>query len=173
MQEYVYVMSSLSLPHVVKIGFTTDPDGRVETMSNTSTPFPFRLEKQWKVQNGRVVESELHRQLDFCRINSRREFFGLSPQKAIKAIEAILETGCFEREKVDEQLAYIIRDAKTLGQLIRNEREKQGLTQRAVALTCNTGLRVIGEIESGKETAQIGVILRILDGLRIKISGSK
>jgi HTH-type transcriptional regulator/antitoxin HipB len=171
MKEYVFVMSCLSLPHIVKIGFSKDCDRREEELSNSSTPFPFKLEKQWEVKNGRLMEAALHRHLGFCRIDSRCEFFGLPPQRAIKAIDNILKDGCFEREEVDEQLAYRITDTESLGKLIRSEREKQGLTQKDVALACGTGLRVIGEIEGGKETAQIGVIFRIIDGLRIKVFG--
>ncbi|MFI3244639.1 MAG: helix-turn-helix transcriptional regulator [Akkermansia sp.] len=57
-----------------------------------------------------------------------------------------------------------------IGQLIRQERKKQGFTQAELAGYCGVGLRFIVELEAGKATAQIGKILHVLQMLGLRIS---
>ncbi len=56
-----------------------------------------------------------------------------------------------------------------IGKLIRETRKGLGVTQEALALTSGTGLRFIIELEKGKETAQIGKVLTILQTLGIQV----
>ncbi len=56
-----------------------------------------------------------------------------------------------------------------IGRLIRETRKGLGVTQRALALTSGTGLRFIIELEKGKETAEIGKVLTILQTLGIQL----
>jgi len=44
------------------------------------------------------------------------------------------------------------------------------VTQKALALTSGTGLRFIIELEKGKETAEIGKVLTILQTLGIQLT---
>lgn len=167
-EEYVYIFYSRSLPHVVKIGYSNDCLDRVKSM-NTGLPFMFKVVKKWKVINAHKLEKEIHRQLDFCRISSNREFFGISPKKAIEIIQSIIDNGVYDLYfKNEVGTLSFIDDISLLGKFIRNERTRQGLTQKQIALTCGIGLRVIGEIENGKQTAQIGIIFKILSILRIR-----
>lgn len=166
-EDFVYVFYSRSLPHVVKIGYSGDCLERLKSI-NTGLPFPFRVMKKWKVPNAHRLEKEIHRQLGFCRVNSNREFFSISPQKAIKVIESIIDKGTYEffsKEEVGELAK--IEDFECLGKLIRDERRRQGLTQSQLAFTCGTGLRVIGDIERGKRTAQVGIVFRVISLLRV------
>jgi y4mF family transcriptional regulator len=57
-----------------------------------------------------------------------------------------------------------------IGRLVRETRKSLGVTQRALALTSGTGLRFIVELESGKETAEIGKVLTILQTLGIQLT---
>jgi HTH-type transcriptional regulator/antitoxin HipB len=56
-----------------------------------------------------------------------------------------------------------------IGKLIRETRKGLGVTQKTLALTSGTGLRFIIELEKGKETAEIGKVLTILQTLGIQI----
>jgi len=47
--------------------------------------------------------------------------------------------------------------------------DQRGATQRQVALTTGTSLRLVGEIERGKSTAQIGKVMKIMDVLKISM----
>ena len=57
-----------------------------------------------------------------------------------------------------------------IGRLIRDTRKKLGVTQKALALTSGTGLRLVIDLEKGKETCEIGKALTILHTLGIKLT---
>jgi HTH-type transcriptional regulator / antitoxin HipB len=57
-----------------------------------------------------------------------------------------------------------------IGKLVRETRKGLGVTQKALAMTSGTGLRFIIELERGKETAEIGKVLTILQTLGIQIA---
>jgi HTH-type transcriptional regulator/antitoxin HipB len=57
-----------------------------------------------------------------------------------------------------------------IGKLVRETRKGLGATQKELALTSGTGLRFIIELEKGKETAEIGKVLTILQTLGIQIT---
>lgn len=63
-----------------------------------------------------------------------------------------------------------ITDATSLGNTIRERRQTLGLKQPDLALAANVGTRFIVDVESGKETAQIGRVLRILAALGIHLT---
>ena len=62
-----------------------------------------------------------------------------------------------------------IKSMKTLSELIVKTRKAQGLTQRDVAFACNVGTRFIVDLENGKETCQIGKVLKVAYMLGIKL----
>ena len=57
-----------------------------------------------------------------------------------------------------------------IGRLVRETRKGLGATQKELALTSGTGLRFIIELEKGKETAEIGKVLTILQALGIQLT---
>lgn len=56
-----------------------------------------------------------------------------------------------------------------LGNLIKNTRKKQGLTQAELASTCDVGVRFIVDLEKGKETCQIGKTIKVINMLGINL----
>jgi len=66
-----------------------------------------------------------------------------------------------------EDLKYRPQD---IGRLVLETRKGLGVTQKALALTSGTGLRFIIELERGKETAEIGKVLTILQTLGIQLT---
>ena len=59
---------------------------------------------------------------------------------------------------------------QVIGQIIRENRKKLGVTQKDLALTSGTGLRFVIDLEKGKETCQIGKVLTVLQTLGIQIA---
>jgi HTH-type transcriptional regulator/antitoxin HipB len=57
-----------------------------------------------------------------------------------------------------------------IGEVVRNARKAMGVTQRDLALTSNTGLRFIIDLEKGKPTCQLGKALTVLNTLGIKLT---
>lgn len=63
-----------------------------------------------------------------------------------------------------------ISDTKTLGNLIRQERKQQGLTQEQLAGVVGVGIRFVRELEAGKESCQIGRALQVAAGLGLVVA---
>lgn len=62
-----------------------------------------------------------------------------------------------------------IMSIKDIGDTIKAKRKRDGLTQADAAALCGVGARFLGELERGKETAQVGRVLRILQGLGLEL----
>lgn len=56
-----------------------------------------------------------------------------------------------------------------IGKTIRNARKALGLKQNQLASVAGIGVRTLSEIENGKQTAQIGLVLKTLGVLGIEI----
>jgi len=56
-----------------------------------------------------------------------------------------------------------------LGSAVRMRRKQLKVTQKALAMTCGTGLRFIGDLEKGKPTCQIGKTLQVLQALGLSL----
>lgn len=60
--------------------------------------------------------------------------------------------------------------SEEIGKLVRETRKEMGVTQKDLALTSNTGLRFIIELEKGKPTCQLGKVLMVLQTLGVEIN---
>jgi HTH-type transcriptional regulator/antitoxin HipB len=65
-----------------------------------------------------------------------------------------------------------IRTPADLGTLIRNTRKKLRLDQSTLAKTIGVSRLWLVEIEKGKPRAEIGLVLRALDALRITLNAT-
>lgn len=63
-----------------------------------------------------------------------------------------------------------ISSPEQLGTLIRQIRKRQGITQEDLSSLVGVGPRLIGEIERGKPTAEIGKVFQLLASLGLVIS---
>lgn len=63
-----------------------------------------------------------------------------------------------------------IPDTIGLGRLIRQVRREQGLTQEELSALVGIGPRLIGEIERGKATAEVGKVFQLLSGLGLTVA---
>ncbi len=63
----------------------------------------------------------------------------------------------------------VIRDAGSLGALVRAQRTRLALTQLDLAGLANTGNRFIVDVESGKPTVQLQKVLDLMDLLGLDV----
>jgi len=56
-----------------------------------------------------------------------------------------------------------------IGNFVRTTRKQQGLRQNELAAAANVGVRFLIELEAGKDTAQIGKVLSVLQALGIDL----
>lgn len=63
-----------------------------------------------------------------------------------------------------------IKTVDDIAKLVCQSRKKQGLTQTQLAAVSGVGVRFIVDLEKGKQTCQIGKVLRILVMLGIQLN---
>ena len=64
----------------------------------------------------------------------------------------------------------IVSTVRDIGIAIRGRRRAQGLTQPDLATAAGVGVRFIVDIENGKETCQIGHVLRVMAALGMTLT---
>jgi hypothetical protein len=85
--QWVYVLSNPSHSHY-KIGYTkNEPEIRAKQIStSTGVALPYKVEFAFQCFNGEALEHEVHRKLEYCRVNQNREFFDITLHEAKEVI---------------------------------------------------------------------------------------
>ena len=88
MAEIIYVLTNEAMPGLVKIGLTTDDvSTRVAALSSaTGVPLPFECYFAAEVNDCGKLEKILHQLFSENRVNPKREFFRVEPERVILAI---------------------------------------------------------------------------------------
>lgn len=89
MNEIIYILINESMPGYVKIGKTsTSLEQRIRDLSSsTSIPIPFTCFYACTVANATFVEHQLHDAFDNNRVNPKREFFQIAPERVVSALK--------------------------------------------------------------------------------------
>jgi len=89
MNEVIYILINEAMPGYVKIGKTsTSLEQRIkELSSSTSIPLPFTCFYACTVRDSVFVEHQLHDAFDDSRVNPKREFFQISPERVVSALK--------------------------------------------------------------------------------------
>lgn len=89
MSEIIYIIVNEAMSGYVKIGKTsTSLEQRIrELSSSTSIPYPFTCFYACTVKDASFVERKLHDAFDNNRVNPRREFFQIAPERVVAALK--------------------------------------------------------------------------------------
>ena len=63
----------------------------------------------------------------------------------------------------------LLHSSKDISTVVKERRKALGYTQTEVASFCNVGLRFLSELENGKETLQLGKVLKVVNILGIDL----
>lgn len=87
--EIIYILTNEAMPGYVKVGKTNNNlEQRVRDLSaSTSVPLPFTVFYACTVKDAQFVEHQLHDAFDNNRINPRREFFQIAPERIVSALK--------------------------------------------------------------------------------------
>ena len=90
-REIVYVLQNEAMPGLIKIGLTQqdDVDKRLQNLYTTGVPLPFECIWAGEVDNCKEVESIIHNAFSDFRINPKREFFKLKPERVIPLLKKL------------------------------------------------------------------------------------
>ena len=88
---WLYVITSPSLPGLVKLGATRrlNPTIRVKELSSSSLPEPYKAHCFVFSDDCFELESQIHKYFDKERVNPDREFFRIEPKEAIDVLKEI------------------------------------------------------------------------------------
>jgi len=75
------------MPGYVKIGKTTNLEQRIRSLDTTSVALPFECFYACTVKDAAFVEQQLHDAFLDHRVRSSREFFEISPERAVAALK--------------------------------------------------------------------------------------
>lgn len=116
---YIYVLSNLAMPGLLKIGRTDrHPEQRARELRTTGVPHPFILEHYVDVEDSAQAEAQIHGLLQGkgARMSTDREFFSISLHEAIETLDlvsrAVMQAPDFSRVAQLSQLAAEIRTPK-------------------------------------------------------------
>ena len=85
-------------------------------------------------------------------------------------IYIILYSIIYGYNMTDKPIRYgSIRSTDDLGDLIRRHRKDRGLSLKTTSELAGLGIRFLSEFERGKETAEIGKILKTMDALGLEV----
>jgi len=65
-----------------------------------------------------------------------------------------------------------VRSAAELGAQLRKRRKEKGLTQHDLAELCRVSVRFLSEVERGRESASVGLVLRLCSRLGLSVTVS-
>lgn len=87
----VYILTNEAMPGYIKIGKTTTSiEQRILELSRSSAvPLPFECYYAVKVANMSKVESAFHDAFTDFRINPKREFFSISPERVVAVLKLL------------------------------------------------------------------------------------
>ena len=88
MAQIVYLLTNEAMPGIVKIGMTTDSvESRIGQLnSHSGVPLPFECFFAAEVDSCSRIEKILHQLFSEQRINPKREFFRVEPERVVLAI---------------------------------------------------------------------------------------
>jgi len=90
MPEIVYLLTNPCMPDLVKIGMTSDLNERLLSLSShTGVPVPFECFYACEVKDARQVERSVHDAFGDHRINPKREFFRINPERIVSILKLL------------------------------------------------------------------------------------
>ena len=90
MSEIVYILTNPVIPDLVKVGRTTNLEERVRSLSSHSgVPVPFEVYYACVVHDSSKVEKHIHDGFGDHRVNPRREFFRINPERVLAILKLV------------------------------------------------------------------------------------
>jgi HTH-type transcriptional regulator/antitoxin HipB len=168
--SYVYVITNDWCPGLSKLGATSNVEERFATIRAT---LPGESILRWfkGVDDCFAVESIARTSLVEFAVPSSRDWFNCPHDVIVRQFEAIIdkqETSLITNRFIGKA-SQKIDTPSNLGLYCRTIRAKHGLTQAELAEVAGVGVRFVSEFENGKETCEIGLVIRVAKTLGVDV----
>lgn len=91
---YIYILVNPSINNMVKIGYATDVEKRMQSLYSSNIPDPYHCYAWYKVRH-MLEDKTVHRLIDSLdpdlRHSSKREFYEMSPERAYEILSAVAQ----------------------------------------------------------------------------------
>ena len=92
MSEIVYILTNPVIPDLVKVGRTNNLEERVRSLSaHSGVPVPFEVYYACVVKDSVKVERHIHEGFGDHRVNPKREFFRINPERVLSILKLVEE----------------------------------------------------------------------------------
>lgn len=135
-KDYIYILTNLSFPDYVKIGYADDVESRVKQLNRSEcTPYAFRIYATYEVDT-RLEDLKLHAMIDKLNpdlrsrdeINGKkrvREFYSLSAEDAYDIFEAMAEIhGTTDRLRKYTKTKFEEKQEEVANSIAKQKRDK-------------------------------------------------
>jgi len=90
MSEIVYLLTNPSIPDLVKVGRTSNLESRIRSLSSPSgVAVPFECYHASEVLDSQEVEKRIHDAFGDHRVNPKREFFRIHPERVLSILKLV------------------------------------------------------------------------------------
>ena len=118
MKGWVYIITTKSMPNLVKVGFSTkDPELRAAELNNTGNPYPYEVAYDVLVNEPRNIEQVTHNILKNKGVHESKEWFNCSIEIAVEAIRKasaggiLLENTSFSKSSTVKRIGrFMVKD---------------------------------------------------------------
>ena len=158
MPNIVYVLTNEAMPGFAKIGLTEDSvEARITNLSTaTGVPLPFECYYAAEVDDMKRVEKLLHQLFAEHRVNPKREFFRIDPEKVVLA----LSIGKFKEVVLGE----VAVDAEEQAALEKVKSRRPRLSLAAI------GIQTQAVLTFSRDEARTAIVV---DGNRVSLDGEE
>ncbi|MDB9750984.1 GIY-YIG nuclease family protein [Candidatus Pelagibacter ubique] len=89
---YIYILENDEMPGLYKVGWTErSADERAKELSGTGLPTPYKVAYSKSTNLTADIEKTIHKNLDYCRLRSNREFFKADFSEIKKVVDGTLK----------------------------------------------------------------------------------
>ncbi len=172
-EGFVYILSNPAYKNnFVKIGKTSvSPRSRASELSTTGVPTPFSVEYYCKAKDYHRLEKRVHQYLQKERVSPKKEFFEITIDRAIFAIQELGKNDILHEEIAAEkrkEMEELVRQQKILDTRQKEINEFTKNLSRELDKMCNDKLN---SIKKRKKPAHWGIWDIILIPIGVSILG--
>jgi len=176
MSGYVYILTNPSFrDDWVKIGKSSRPVNiRSKELDNTAVPLPFEIYAVMKTEKYEAAEKQIHGLIDLVnpdiRIRKGREFFNVTPEKALSIFRQCART-------IDDAEIEVFHENDTLAQYhlknpVKTLSKKKKLTFKLLNIPIGTELSFVEDKNVKATVINETNLIRLQDGTETTLSGA-
>jgi hypothetical protein len=159
----VYVLTNSAMPGLTKIGKTTQEDiqSRMSQLYTTGVPVQFDCAFACQVKDCAAVESALHQAFGGARVNPKREFFRIEPERVVAILKLLAV------QDVTPQVEHELNEALDVTDKAAREELKRS---RRPPINFETMGIPVGATLTSKDDAQVQ--LKVVDARHVEYDGA-